>query len=357
MKKINSIEANTDIKKQLLSMSVIKKNSNVDIEKILYDHLYPKFGERFLKYREKYENYLSDNKHEYLPNYPISVILELVNRCNLECKFCYQGYRNDIEKNTLGVKELKKIFENFKKNKLDALLLSTSEPLLFKHYDKVLEMAEEAKIMDQFLFTNGTLLNEKNSEIILNSSLTRLFISIDAATEPTYDKVRIPVNKKILNTNRLQKIEKNVKNFIRLRNLQNKKIPLVRVSFVAVDKNIHEVDEFIEKWVDIVDSVEIQKENSIEFYDHLHKESNNRKQLLKKYNCNEPWGQVTIHSDGAVGPCCNTVGRNLPIGNVLREDLDIIWKSKKMTNIRSGFTKNKPNKICQLCLENEKINI
>ena len=32
--------------------------------------------------------------------------------------------------------------------------------------------------------------------MILDSSLTRLFVSIDAATEKVYDKVRIPVNKK-----------------------------------------------------------------------------------------------------------------------------------------------------------------
>ncbi len=357
MKKNNSEISNNEIKKQLLSMSVVKKNTKVDTEKILFDYLYPKFGERFLNYRKKYENYLKDNKHEYLPDYPISVILELVNRCNLECGFCYQGYRNDTTKSTLGIEDLENIFENFKKNKLDALLLSTSEPLLFKNYDKVLEMASKANIMDQFLFTNGTLLNEKNSNIILNSSLTRLFISIDAATESTYDKVRIPVNKKLLNTDRLSKIEENVKNFVKLRNSKRKKIPLVRVSFVAVDKNIHEMNEFVEKWVDIVDSVEIQKENSIEFYDYLNKEDNNRKQLLKSYNCNEPWGQVTIHSDGAVGPCCNTVGRNLPIGNVLEKDLDIIWKSEKMNEIRNGFLNNQPNKICQLCLENEKNNV
>ena len=43
--------------------------------------------------------------------------------------------------------------------------------------------------MDQFLFTNGTLLNKKNSEIILESSLTRLFVSIDAVSENIYDKV------------------------------------------------------------------------------------------------------------------------------------------------------------------------
>ena len=74
-------------------------------------------------------------------------------------------------------------------------------------------MAEKAEIMDQFIFTNGVLLNEKNSKKILESSLTRLFISIDAATSETYDQVRIPVGKNALKENRLKKIEENVKNF------------------------------------------------------------------------------------------------------------------------------------------------
>ena len=33
------------------------------------------------------KNYLKDEKHVIEPEYPISVILELVNRCNLECTF------------------------------------------------------------------------------------------------------------------------------------------------------------------------------------------------------------------------------------------------------------------------------
>ena len=257
--------------KKLLSASVIKKNNRVDTEKILHDELFPKFGSRYIDYRKKYENYLEDKSHKFLPNYPISVILELVNRCDLECTMCYQGYRNDSKKFTLEIEDLKKLFTEFKENKLDAILFSNSEPLLYKRFPEVLELAAKAQIMDQFLFTNGTLLNKKNSEIILNSSLTRLFVSLDAATESTYDKVRIPVNKKKINTNRLTEIEKNIKNFVSLRKELNKKLPLTRVSFVALESNFHEVDQFIEKWIDIVDTVEIQKENSINFYNDLHK--------------------------------------------------------------------------------------
>ena len=172
---------------------------------------------------------------------------------------CFQGYRNDAKKSTLQLSDLKNLFEDFKKNKLEALLLSASEPLLYKDFDKVLRMAEEAEIMDQFLFTNGTLLNKKNSEIILESSLTRLFVSIDAVSENIYDKVRVPVNKQKLNSGRLSIIEKNVKEFVKLRNSLGKKLPLVRVSFVALETNVHESNEFIDKWINIVDSVEIQK--------------------------------------------------------------------------------------------------
>ena len=98
--------------KKLLSASVIKKNNRVDTEQILHEELFPKFGERYNKYRAKYENYLNDKSHKFLPNYPISVILELVNRCNLECTMCFQGFRNDTKKYTLEIEQLKKLFND-----------------------------------------------------------------------------------------------------------------------------------------------------------------------------------------------------------------------------------------------------
>ena len=49
----NKIETkSSDLKEKNFSMSVVKRNAKVDTEKVLYDHLFPKFGERFLEYRK-----------------------------------------------------------------------------------------------------------------------------------------------------------------------------------------------------------------------------------------------------------------------------------------------------------------
>ena len=335
----------------MLEPSNINKYAKKDPEDILYDNLYKKFGQRFVEYRKRYSDNIKKLDLDKKTDFPNTVILELVNRCDLECVMCYQGFRNDAKKATLDDSILDKIFSEFKKKKLNSLMLSYSEPLLYKKFGEILKRAQEADIMDIFLFTNGNLLNEKNSKILLNSSLTRVFISIDAATRDTYDKVRVPVGKSKLKQDRLQILEKNILNFTKLRDQMNKKLPLVRTSFVALEKNKHEVDMFIEKWKPIVDHVDIQK-NVVPFFelDEMKKMEENLKDDNREYSCNEPWGQVSIYSDGTVAPCCATFGRNKIIGDIKKQTLEEIWTGNEMNKIRDGFKKNNPDIVCKTCL-------
>lgn len=342
-----------------LPQNILKKYSKDDPELILQNELYKKFGDRFLDYREKYNRMLKDEHHKQLLDYPLSVVLELVNRCDLECVMCYQGFRNDTNKVTVNESVLDKIFDDFKKNELSALMLTASEPLLYKNIGHVLKRAEEAKIMDTFIFTNGSLLDRKKSEMIINSCVTRLFVSIDAATEETYDKVRIPVGKNRLQSNRLELLEKKIKDFIKLRNELGKKLPLTRVSFVALKENQHEIEKFKEKWKGIVDSVEIQRETSINLYKDIETLEKDKSYIPKNidYNCNKPWGDMAIYSDGRVGPCCNLVGRMSPIGNVNEKTVFEIWNGETMSKLREGFKNNSPNDICKICIDNQETNI
>lgn len=332
----------------------INKYAKKDPEDVLYNELFKKFGQRFADYRKRYSDNIKRLDLDKKTNFPNTVILELVNRCDLECVMCYQGFRNDAKKVTLEDNLLDKIFYEFKKNKLNSLMLSFSEPLLYKNIGNILKRAQEAEIMDIFLFTNGNLLNKKNAEILLNSALTRLFVSIDGATKETYDKVRIPVGKSRLKQNRLEMLEKNILNFIKLRNEKNKQLPLVRTSFLALDENKQEIDAFIKKWKPIVDHVDIQK-HVVPFFelDEMKKlEENAKEDKEKKYSCNEPWGQVSIYSDGTVAPCCATFGRNKIIGNIKDQTLQEIWTGKEMEQIRDGFRNNKPDLVCKTCLNN-----
>ena len=338
--------------KQNKSPDNLIKFSKENLEENLKSSLKKKFGERFDNYRKVYNSNIKNKKFSKLQSYPTTVILELVNRCNLQCTMCYQGFRNNAEKFTLDENMLIKIFDDFKENQLSALMLSISEPLLFKKIDRVFELAKHANIMDIFLFTNGVLLNKKNIEIILNSSVTRLFVSIDASSSEIYNKVRIPVSKNKKDIDRLKELEQNIKNFMNERNRRNLKLPLVRTSFVALDKNFHERSKFIDKWIDIVDSVEVQKETSITAYDDIKSGVINYNNKIKDYDCGEPWNQISIYSDGTVAPCCNTVGRNLPIGNIKNQTIAEIWNGDKMTELRKSFLNNNPHDVCKACINN-----
>tara|TARA_Y100001936_G_scaffold252797_1_gene314200 strand:+ start:1067 stop:2110 length:1044 start_codon:yes stop_codon:yes gene_type:complete len=344
--------------KNILAPNIQAKATKYDPELILENELLKKYGERYKKYRKDYFTMLEDDKHKNFFNYPLTVVLELINRCNLECVMCYQGYRNDAKQHTIEDKMLDKIFDDFKENKLSALMLSASEPLLYKGIEKVLHRAKDAEIMDVFLFTNGSLLTKERSQMILDSSVTRLFVSIDAATQESYDKVRVPVSKRLLKEDRLEDLDNNIKQFINMRNSLNRKTPVVRVSFCSLKENVHEIELFKKKWVDIVDSVEIQKEQSIEVYEKLEKinDTEVKKRKLKTYNCNKPWGDMSIYSDGSVGPCCNLVGRKAPIGNVNNNTIKEIWNGEKMNRIRDGFRNNNPIDVCKVCLESVVIN-
>lgn len=343
----------------VLPKNIIDKISKIDPEEVLQNELKKKFGQRFVDYRNDYNLVIKDFDHKLFFDYPLTVNLELVNRCNLECVMCHQGYRNDAKQSTLDENTLDKIFEDFKENQLPALMLTISEPLLYKKIDKVLERAKQSEIMDVMLFTNGALLDENRSKMILNSPVTRLFISLDAATQKTYNNVRVPVAKRLLKENRLNYVENNIKNFIKMRNNLNKKLPLVRVSFVAIKENLHEVENFKKKWKNIVDSVEIQMERPPELFLKIQEGDFGKfnKKNIKKYDCVKPWEDMAIYADGSVTPCCAFIARKAPIGNIKENSIKELWNGEKMKIIREGLSNNDPIKVCQLCLENEKFNV
>jgi len=358
----------------------IKRVEKEDPEKRLSESLIKKYGERFSDYRKQYFKILDNPKHEYdtVAEYPLNVLVEVLNKCNLECIMCLSSHRKGPTK-VIDDEMIDKLFKEFKENNLPALMFGAGEePLMYKDIDKMWEKANSIGIMDNFLFTNGTFLNEDMRQKIIENKVSRVFISIDAATEQTYKKIRqtnrgidedIQGNKKlqIINEdeNRLEKIEDNIKKLVELRDSKKLSLPLIRVSFAVQHANKHEIELFKTKWENVVDFIEFQETQNIG-YDKLAKLSEEerwrrRDPLYKKdykKDCNAPFHSATVWADGSVIPCCTFQGKNLTLGNINgvpelgipASSLKELWNGEKINELREQFRTGKLNIVCQSCL-------
>ena len=87
------------------------------------------------------------------------------------------------------------------------------------------------------LNNNGSALTKKRAQQILDSGLTRLRFSLDAFNNETYSKVRV-------GSISLDRVKRNIFNFLELKEKGGYKLPIVGVSFCVLKQNENEVDDF-----------------------------------------------------------------------------------------------------------------
>ena len=360
--------------------SYIKRVERINPEKQLTDVLTQKFGQKFSDYRKEYFKILDNknNNYDYVPDYPLNVLVEVVNKCNLECIMCLSSHRKGDTK-VISNETISKLLTEFKENNLPALMFGAGdEPLMFSDIDQMWKEANLSGIMDIFIFTNGTLLNKDMCNKILEHEVSRVYISLDAATEETYQKIRLTNKKideevtgneklKIINDeqNRLQSIENNIKTLIEMRNSRKLQLPQIRVSYTVQYGNKHEIEMFKEKWENVVDFIEFQETQNIQF-DKLASLSETdrwkrRPPMYKKNykkDCKAPFHSATVWADGSVIPCCTFQGKNLTLGNINgvpelgipAQSLKELWNGEKINELREQFKTGELNIVCQSCL-------
>ena len=202
------------------------------------------------KYRNDWEEFCKLEKES---DFPPHLEFELNYSCNLKCPMCTWAIENAAEK-----KEDWFTFEDYKKLIDEAVSVGTksirlcyiNEPLIRQDIDQFINYAVNAGIVDVLITTNGTLLTKAMSKKLIESGLTKINVSLDAISEETYDKIRVGGN--------LKTTVKNIHDFLEVRKEMNKKLPKIRLTFVASKINFHEYDSFLNHWKDKVDSLGIQ---------------------------------------------------------------------------------------------------
>ncbi len=300
----------------------------------------------YLNYREEFDN-ASNFKKIY--NYPIHIDIEIDNFCNFACTFCpigqkdneLNGYYKTLKK--LDENKIYEILDETKKIGVKSVQFSlVNEPLANKNIFKYVKYASKLQFSDIFFVSNGYLLNEKNIHNILKSGLTKIQFSLDAFSENTYKERKLkntkPANyKKTLN---------NILNFLKIKKKLGKNFPLVRVSFIELDDNKKEFNDFRKFWEEKVDGINYQK-----LVDYSQKTQFAEENFLN--SCNMPMFRLAIKSDGNVKPCCVGFGEKIHLGNVYNQTLSEIWNSNFMKNFQKMHLEKRANEneVCKNCLK------
>lgn len=314
-----------------------------DIENLLAD----RFGDRFRSYRENYRKSINYDKNGYIPEMPLTVTFELVNRCNLECIMCYTSHHKE-SKSTLKIGTIQSVMQECGELGVPAVVVGLgSEALLYKNIKEVLALARKADVMDVWLSTNATLLNRDLAEFIIDSEIARVVISLDAATPETYAAIR--------RKGELQKVEENIMGLVSAKRNRNSTLPLIRLSYVVQEKNAMEVEHFFEKWKDYVDYIDFQECADFRYVGPLLRGEMSQlpdpeEVVVESNYCAYPFNSLHVWADGAVTPCCTFYAKALTLGNANKQSLSEIWHGEKINEIRQEILTGNLNDVCRFCL-------
>ena len=210
------------------------------------------------------------------------------------------------------------------------------EPLLAKDLKEHIKGMKDRGIAVCFN-TNGLTLREHHVEFFVENKLDSMFFSLDSTTPETLKLVR--------GVDKLAKIEKNVMMALEVRERMQSDLPRIGVSFTTSEANKHELEEFIDKWVGVVDAVRVGnvfEAGSLKYVE----EQNVRTPCAALYHT------MPIHYNGDASICCfDSFGTEI-VGNVFKDGgVGAVWNGDKLNEIRHYHETGQFDKVpfCKNC--------
>lgn len=174
-------------------------------------------------------------------NYPLvspdTIQLNFLARCNLKCKICsIENFTIYDRTHELSYETMEKLIKQAFEMGIKEVLLLGGEPFLRPDIFKLVKQIKKYGLRP-IIITNGTILNKTILDKIFDSELNNLHISIDGATEKTFNKIR---GQKVLN-----KIIKNIQIINKEKIKRNCNYPSLSSTCVITNQNLDELLDIV----------------------------------------------------------------------------------------------------------------
>jgi MoaA/NifB/PqqE/SkfB family radical SAM enzyme len=311
-----------------------------------------------------------------LPRY---VEIETTTICPRKCIMCEHTYWKDQEERHLSFDEFKRILSQFPKLRW---LHLTGEGSAFTNPDYV-KMLEYVKSKDISLYLVDSFdhIPESAMEKLIDMKLEGVYISLDASTKATYEKIRIGCD--------FDRVLKNIKKFLDLKKQRGALLPEISFRYTVMKYNVEEMPSFLDLVaslgprkllgnggrIDFVGNLEFPEVKHLSVYELPQHVIDGVVSRTRKYGFNtflshtEPkrnptinqcicWLEPYIIMGGQVIPCCNilmsnkrTTLRKYSFGNIFEKNIAEIWNSPRYRDFRKNVNnpKGKVPFLCTLC--------
>lgn len=251
------------------------------------------------------------------------VYLEVINNCNLNCKFCPKNKR---DKKYISIEEFK-IVINKLKGYTDYLYFHImGEPLLHESVNELIDIG--SRDFNINITTNGYLIKRIKN----NKNIRQINISLHSFN-PKYGKKL---------DNYLNDIFE-VADYLSIGTYINYRI---WTSFVDKDRIIHKLEEKYKVKIED-DHVKLANNVYLDFDIEFDWPSFNNSYYSEVGTCLGTRSHIGILVDGTVVPCCLDNEGIINLGNIYKQEINDIINSEKFISIKKRFLFNK--KVCELC--------
>jgi MoaA/NifB/PqqE/SkfB family radical SAM enzyme len=254
--------------------------------------------------------------------------VDVTTTCQLACPMCPAGgsFESDFPGMGLFLDErlYQEALREAERLSMPSIRLGmTGEPLLISDIDRWAGEAKAAGFIDLALVTNGQLLSAEKSTLLIEAGLTKLMVSVDAATPETYAKMRPGGD--------FERLVENLEDFLAVRFAKSSRLPLLRLSFVVSSLNRSEMEAFRAKFSALADWLVFQDYLSLSPDPSLAPAGlpgpATGKAPEPPVRCPDPFARMALLSDGGLFPCCSDFARLAPLGRMPKDSIESVWRS------------------------------
>jgi radical SAM protein with 4Fe4S-binding SPASM domain len=213
------------------------------------------------------------------------------------------------------------------------------EPLLSPDLPGLVDGGRSRGLSDALASTNGLVLTRDKSRDLVGSGLTRLMVSLDAATPETYALMRPGSD--------FKRVEENVLGFLAERERTRSRLPLLRLSFCVTALNESELPAFLSRWRGKADFFSVQRYGYFGAGDPVFPLDPPGE--APSGRCAQPFKRLAVRHDGTVLPCCDLSGLPLALGSVSRGGLKALWEGPKLAELRQALLKDRQEGLPPAC--------